>query len=522
MNTTVVPIPNRALLVALACLLALGASSTMAQPFAAAGGFDRPVQLSRGQEREVAALTLDHGRPVLVHVQDDALLVHALPREAGQDPVLLDPGPQVRTVVASGGIDVPLVAIWSKRDLRTGRFHYHWTGGGELFNSVQAFDLVPVSTPSGPRVFVARGVSMAAVIDELGMDGQVDTLFRSEMRLVGLSATAVADRVQLTWLEGRTETTAFGSRDDWTAYAAGQDADGVWWGPVALGAASGGVPWTTTSVDGSGGVVRLFPGDDGLVRSHRSSGASADDLTADSRVLGPGRPAGSAASGSGSGADYLTLDSSLLRYPWDGGEVLSVAWSPLTVQESAVVVDANGHSWLSWTGTEVGGSYALYVSDDRQAMRPGLGDRLAASFGWSPWNLLQEAFGQLAASSLAAVLAAMAATPVLWLLALFLHNAPLSTARRRGALVGAVLPPAIVALVLAIGAPADRVLPLVGGLPTLMAATVIGGLAGWWLYRRRDMESLPGFLLASATAVGCSCGVVAFVSFQAWLQAALI
>lgn len=520
MNTV---FPIRPLLLAIATvLLTVGASAALAQPYAAAGGFDRPVQLSRGLEREVAALALDHGRPVLVQVQGDTLSMHTIPRDLGEPPVLLDPGPQVRMVVASGGLDLPVVAIWSKRDLRTGRFHYHWTGGGELFSSVQAFDLVPVSTPSGARVFVARGQGLASVIDELGLDGQADTLFHSEMRLLGLSATALDGGVQLTWLEGRTETTAFGSRDDWTAYAAGQEADGGWWGPVALGTATGAAPWTATSLDGQGGVVRLFAGDDGLVRSHRSSGAAADDLGAEARPLGTGRPVGSAGSASGVGADYLALGNSLLRYPWDGGEAQPVAWSPLTIQEAGVVIDAQGHTWLSWTGTEVGGSYALYLSDDRQAMRPGLGDRLAAFFGWSPWNLLQEAFGQLAASALAAVLAAMAATPVLWLLSLLLHNAPLQAARRRGAVAGAVLPPALVALVLAIGAPADRVLPLVGGLPTLLLGAVVGLAAGWWLYRRRDMESLPAFLLSATTAVACSCGVVAFVSFQAWLQIAII
>ena len=234
-----------------------------AQPYAADGGFDRPRLVSRGQDRPAATLTLDAGEATLVRVDDGALVAAPV---AGGAARRLDDADGVRWLAADGGVDRPLVAVWHRRDPQTGRYVFSWTAGGELLRTVQPLEPVPVATDDAPLLFVARGQGTEAILERLDAGDPGAVLHRTDLRLAGLSATAdTAGTVHLTWLEGRSEATALGTRSSWTARAATWTPSTGLVGPIDLGAALGEAPPTTTDAVG-GQVERTWVGTDGLVR----------------------------------------------------------------------------------------------------------------------------------------------------------------------------------------------------------------------------------------------------------------
>jgi hypothetical protein len=496
---------------AIACAVLVGTAH--AQPYAADGGFDRPRLISRGQERPTAALALDAGIATWVRIDDGALVATPL---AGGAARRLDDAEGVRWIAADGGVERPLVAVWHRRDPRTGQYVFSWTAGGELLRTVQPLEPVPVATDAAPLLFVVRGQGGEAVLERLDVGGTGTVLYRTDLRLSGLSAVADdADTVHLTWLEGRSEATPLGNRSSWTARAASWSVSTGLIGPVDLGAALGDAPPTTTDAS-DGRVDRTWVDDTGLGRRTAFDPAAALAPPTRTDALRGGRPV--AALGT---AAYVAEGGSVWRVR-DGGAT-PVAWSPLVVAQAWAVRDVDGVTHLAWVGTEAGGQHALYASDDRTPMVRTWRDRLAARLGWSPWNLIEEAAGQAAASTLIAVLVAMVAAPLLWVASIVLAGrASAGRARWRGAVFGAALGPVAVAAALGAGVAGGTRWPLVGGPATMAIGTAVGLGLGGVAWARRDMEPAPAFVASGTTAVAVTAAVVAFVAFQRWLALTVI
>lgn len=481
-------------------------TAATAQPYAADGGFDRPRRLPDAAH---AVLALDAGRAVLVLA--DGGRVWAVPMDDVGTPLELASSEPVRLLVAAGGPSEPLHAAWAWRDLSTGRYHYAALDDPELFVAPQ---LLPLVAAEGGRWFTHRGADGGSELVRLDGGGVVTALHRTDLQIAGLSAAAHEGVVHLTWLEGFTEVTAFGSFSAWTAQAARLDADGAWVGPATLGEADGAVARTATAA-GPAGVRRSWPGADGVVRhaaAEPDAVPPADAAQAWASV--GGRPIGSSAAVAATAADFVARGDAVWRVR-PGDDPVAVAWSPVVIHDGAVAVDAAGVHHLAWRGTDVGGGSVRFGSDDRRPMARGWRDRLAAAFGWRPWSLAQEAFGQLAGSLLAAVLASAASLPLLWLAAAFAARG--RAAVWRGAAFGALLPSAAVAGAWLLGMEPALLADLVGG-PLTLAGAAIGGVAlAAVLWRRRDLEPVPAFVAAGVTALGGSIAVVTFVGFQAWL-----
>ena len=309
--------------------------------------------------------------------------------------------------------------------------------------------------------------------------GEGTTLYRTDLQIAGLSAGAHDGVVHLTWIEGFTEVTAFGSASDWRAQAAWWSPDGRWAGPVELGAADGQIARTTTAAESSAraphpAVQRTWTGSDGIVRRWR---VGVDDD---------------------------------LRH------------SPVVIREGWVVVDAAGIHHLLWIGSEAGGRDVVYVSNDRQPMARGPIDEIAAAFGWRPWSAAEEAAGQAGASLLAAVLVSASALPLLWLLAIVLTSGGSARhARWRGAAAGAGLPALGMIAAAGAGAPAGLLWSLVGGAPVLVGASLGGALFAARMWRKHDLEPVPAFVAAAVTALAVASTVIVFVGFQRWLALGL-
>jgi hypothetical protein len=492
------------------------------QPYAADGGFDRPRALLPHLERPLATLALDHGRASLVSWEAGAVVVRDL---AGDGEVRrLGDAEGVRDLTVASSVDAALQAIWAWRDLTTGRYVYRGTFTDDPFESGQLLPLVAVQHAGETWLFSHRGRDAGAEIVRLAPDGTTIPLYRTDLQITGLSAAAADGVVHLTWVEGFTETTAFGSASDWQAQAAWWSPDGRWAGPVPLGNADGEVGRTATAVEAGPDalVQRTWTGDDGVARRWRV--AVGDALAGPAVGVVPlvaGRPLGTTLA-AGVGTDFIARDRSIWRVTDPTAPPVAVVWSPVVIREGWAVLDAAGIHHLLWIGSEAGGRDALYASDDRRPMVRGPLDEIAAVFGWRPWSVAEEAVGQLGASLLAAILVSASTLPLLWALAVaFARGASTDTARWRGALTGAALPGVGVLAAAALGAPADVLFPLVGGAATLAGASAVAALLSAWLWRHRDLEALPAFVGAGATALAWATVGIAFVGFQAWVDLGL-
>ncbi len=500
----------------------LVAGLAWAQPYAADGGFDRPRALLPHLERPLATLALDRGRASLVSWEVGAIVVRELAGDG--DARRLGDAEGVRDLTVAGAVDAGLQAVWAWRDLTTGRYVYRATFTDQPFESGQLLPLAAVQQAGETWLFSHRGRDAGAEIVRLAPDGAAIPLYRTDLQITGLSAAAADGVVHLTWVEGFTETTAFGSASDWQAQAAWWSADGRWAGPVSLGNADGQVGRTATAVEaGAGAVVqRTWTGDDGVARRWRVAASDALEGPAVGDVpLVPGRPLGTTLA-AGVGTDFIARDRSVWRVTDPASPPVAVAWSPVVIREGWAVLDAEGIHHLVWIGSEAGGRDALYASDDRRPMVRGPLDEIAAVFGWRPWSVAEEAAGQLGASLLAAILVSASTLPLLWALAVvFARRASTDAARWRGALTGAALPGLGILAAAALGAPADVLWPLVGGVAALTGASAAAALLAAWLWRHRDLEALPAFVGAGATALAFATVGIAFVGFQAWTDLGL-
>jgi hypothetical protein len=509
-----------------ATLLALALAGTIAwgQPYAADGGFDRPRPWRPELERPLATLALDAGRASVVAWEAGAILVHDL--ESGAVRALGEAAAVRNLTVASAG-DAPVEVIWSWRDLATGRYRYRSTFDDALLEASQLLPLVGVQDGGTTLVLSHRGRDGGAEIVRFADGGESTTLYRTELQIAGLSADAHDGIVHLTWIEGFTEVTAFGSASDWRAQAAWWSPDGRWAGPVELGAADGQIARTTTAAEASTraahpAVQRTWTGSDGIVRRWR---VGIDDDLRDppnaAEALTAGRPLGSTVVG-GATTDFIVHGNTIWRVEDAGSPAVAVAWSPVVIREGWVVVDAAGVHHLLWIGSEAGGRDVVYVSNDRQPMARGPIDEIAAAFGWRPWSVAEEAAGQAGASLLAAVLVSASALPLLWLLAVVLtRGGSTRHARWRGAAAGVGLPALGMVVAAGAGAPAGLLWSLVGGAPVLVGASLGGALFAARLWRKHDMEPVPAFVAVAVTALAVATAVTVFVGFQRWLALGL-
>jgi hypothetical protein len=501
---------------------ALAGALAWAQPYAADGGFDRPRALLPHLERPLATLALDHGRPTVVSWEDGTVVVRDLAGDGDARPVGSADG--VRDLTVAGSHDAQVQAIWAWRDLTTGRYVYRSTFADAAFESGQLLPLVAVQQAGETWVFSHRGRDAGAEVVRITPAGEAIPLYRTDLQITALSADAADGVVHLTWVEGFTETTAFGSSSDWRAQAAWWSPDGRWAGPVPLGDADGQVARTETAVEAGAGAVaqRTWTGSDGIARRWRI--AAADPLVDPATgvvALVAGRPIGTTLA-DGIGTDFVARGSTVWRVGDPASPPVAVAWSPVVIREGWTVLDADGVHHLAWIGSEAGGRDVLYASDDRRPMVRGPVDEIAAAFGWRPWSVAEEAAGQLGASLLAAILVSASTLPLLWALAaVFARGASATAARLRGSLAGAALPGVGVLAASALGAQADVLWSLVGGIGTLVGASAVAAILAAWLWRKRDLEATPAFVGAGATALACATVGIAFVGFQGWVDLGL-
>ncbi len=516
--------PWPAIALYLVTLFALALPVAWGQPYAADGGFDRPRAWRPELERPLATLALDAGRASVVAWEAGEIGVRALDSDTYRR---LGEAAGVRDLVVASSLDAPVQAIWSWRDLTTGRYQYRSTFDAALHEASQLLPLVAVQDAGTIHVLSHRGRDGGAEIVRFVDGGETTTLYRTDLQIAGLSADAQDGIVHLTWIEGFTEVTAFGSASDWRARAAWWSPDGRWAGPVELGAADGLIGRTTTAAEAAAHaagplVHRTWTGSDGIVRRWRTS--TDDDLrerNADAEVLIAGRPLGSIVAG-GAPTDFVVRGSTIWRIEAADAPAVAVAWSPVVVREGWAVVDAAGIHHLLWIGSEAGGRDVVYSSDDRKPMVRGPLDELAAAFGWRPWSVATEAAGQAAVSLLAAVLLAASALPLLWLLAAVLARGDsVRSARWRGAVVGAGLPALGMVAAAVAGAPPGLLWSLVGGAPVLVGASLGGALLAGRLWRRRDLEPVPAFVVAAVTALAITTVITVFAGFQRWLALGL-
>ena len=473
-------------------------------------------------------LALDRGRASVVSWEEGTVVVRDLAGDGDPRPVGSADG--VRDLTVAGSNDAPVQAIWAWRDLTTGRYLYHSTFADDPLQSGQLLPLVAVLQAGETWVFSHRGRDTGAEVVRITPGGEAVPLYRTDLQITGLSAAAADGVVHLTWVEGFTETTAFGSASDWRAQAAWWSPDNRWAGPALLGDADGQVGRTATAVEAGVGAVaqRTWTGSDGIARRWRV--AAADPL--ESPALGAvalvaGRPIGTTLA-AGVGTDFLVRGDTVWRVSDPAATPVAVAWSPVVIREGWAVLDAEGVHHLAWIGSEAGGRASphgrdvLYGSDDRRPMARGPLDEIAAAFGWRPWSVAEEAAGQLGASLLAAILVAASTLPLLWALgAVFARGASAAAARWRGSLAGAALPGVGVLAASALGARADVLWSLVGGLGTLVGASAVAAILAAWLWRNRDLEAMPAFVGAGATALACATVGIAFVGFQGWVDLGL-
>jgi len=510
-------VPLHALLV-----VVLAGGLAWGQPYAADGGFGRPRAPLPLLERPLAVLALDHGRASLVSWEEGTVVVRDL--AGARDVRRLGDASGVRDLTVASAVDAPLQALWVWRDLTTGRYLYRSTLADEPFESGQLLPLVAVQQAEETWLFSHRGRDAGAEIVRLAPDGEAIPLYRTDLQITGLSAAAAEGVVHLTWVEGFTETTAFGSASDWRAQAAWWSPDGRWAGPIPLGNADGQVGRTATAAEAGAGalVQRTWTGDDGVAR--RWQIAASDELVGPAvgvAALVAGRPIGTTLA-AGVGTDFIARGHTVWRVADPASAAVAVAWSPVVIREGWAVLDAEGIHHLAWIGSAAGGQDVLYASDDSRPMDRGPLDEIAAAFGWRPWSVVEEAAGQLGASLLVAILVSASTLPLLWALAVVLaRGASAGAARWRGALAGAALPGVGVVAASILGAPASVLWPLVGGAATLVGASAMAALLAAWLWRKRDLEALPAFVGTGATALACATVGIAFVGFQAWVDLGL-
>lgn len=506
--------------------------------------------------------------------------------------------------VTAGTVDGSVAVAWIERDRTTGesRHYLAWRGRvAELFRDRLAVPMRIVEVDGRPWVLIARRSSGFSEIVLLDATPEATAraerlLHRTELSVRGADVVMTQEgRALVAWLEGMTERTEFGLVAEWDAYFAAV-APGAPTPPsaiVALGAADVVDERQRATLAASEDGARVaWPGEDGVVRvtDLRLEGTEATRAARD-LVLESGRPLAVTSSdvywvttdairraallfGADALSDAGKVDSAddgmaaraggsetaaaNAGAGSDADAFVSVAWSAVTIEgaafasseeassevtsseEAASTLDAV-HA-LAWYGRLRGGGVAIYVSDDRVALQPTWRDRLAATMGWRPWALWEEAAGQALTAVVVGIFATVASAPLLWLLALValpLARRSMTTADRiaaeRGtdarrlrraarriadatARLGAglgVVPMALAAAVLARRGAVFGERPLVA-LAFLAAVASASMAIGFVVARRGDREPQFTVILSAVLTTWVSATVVAFATYRDW------
>lgn len=480
-----------------------------AQPFVAGGGFDRPREIAETEGASMLALAGSSEERVIFWTDGQGILAQRLGSDGEAERLVTGRGIRDLAAESVGG---SVALAWSRRDLGNGRTRHwlRWRGEDRLLLDVlQPYDLSLVGLPSGPAVLIARREESGNVLRLIRWDGEETVVRRSDLSLVRYGARHQQGVTRVIWLEGFNHRGAVGfSSADWTAYLT-ELGDGDEIGPtVELGPASYQGQGSQTALGLHGDApVAMWPGPDGRVL-----------------VAGPGEEALNLGQGIPLGvrngfAYWAERDSIRRRSLAEGSEVENVAWSPMTVLRGELLA-AGSHTFLAWQGPTRGGHFRIVASDDLAPLRPGLRDRVAATFGWSPWAFWQALFGQILGSLFAGVLLAMALSPLLWLVSMLVVR--LDWARNPtwpGIGSGTVM----LLILLILAAARSQLSPashraLFGGIAEWSAALLLAVGMTWLLRRRSDSEQLIGVLGSAWLFVFVAGSVLAFITFQAWLE----
>jgi hypothetical protein len=488
-------------------LLAL-AGAVLAQPYAAGGGFGRPVQLSQTTTGTTIALTAGADGATL-YWSDRIGILRGSPLTDGAPERVVEA--RGMRELAAAEVDGDTALAWAYRDLATGRTSHwlRWRGQDRLIlDTLQPYELSLIASPTGPAVLLARREGSETVLRMIAWDGSETVVARSDQSLVRYRGLYGDDGVaRVIWLEGFTDRSAIGfSAAVWTAYLVEVGPDGPRGEPIRLGPARyRGAERTALALAGDRALA-MWPGPNGEVMFAVAGN--------EPRQLGEGVPVGLAG-----GQAYWAEGSTIKQVdPLAGAAAVNVSWSPVTVQHGELAA-AGGQHYLAWYGPTRGGGFELYWADDREPLRPTLRDRIAAAMGWSPWGFWEAVFAQVVGSLFAGILMSMAFSPLLWLAAAIATRTRLS---RRPTEAGMALAAGLLAIVLAVAAlrsrlPASTHADLFGTVPELAVAFLFAGALTWWLRRNSDSELLIGVLSSGWLFLFLGTSVLAFQTFQAWL-----
>ena len=518
----------RVLLLLLALLGGLGA----AQPYAADGGFGRPImEESRAIAASVSVAVSSRGTVTTVWAGPEGVWRIDRTADGRTEPQLVESTDDVRSVSA-GYAGEELFITWVTRDRYTGTYIYRALLDGrkvELFQDALVIDLTLFEwneQPHAAGLFRRDGEGQVRILSLA--TGEEDIVYRTSLTQRGLDVLPLPNgELWLGWLEGRNERGEFGLISEWDAYVGLLPAEGAAMvGPEELGAAyvedeRQSVALASDPAKSAGGeaVWVLWAeeeeGDLRLTEVLREG----DTLTAqqDSPPVGEGRPIGAAWPHL-----YWVADSSVMRLDVDSLTPMSVAWSPITLEgadfATARVEREGGTRSLSafaWYGRAQGGAIEIYSSDDRAPMQVTVTDRVAALMGWNPWHLWDELFGQLLTALLIGILGGILLVPLLMIAGSLLNRLLRS---QRAAVVGGLVA-GLVPLVLstyvymqAFPAPTDA-----GLIRTAFVAALTGGvLLGWLIGRRGDREANNTFTVVGAVGLFAAMSVFSFITYKQW------
>ncbi len=519
----------RVLLLLLALLGGLGA----AQPYAADGGFGRPImEESRAIAASVSVAVSSRGTVTTVWAGPEGVWRIDRTADGRTEPQLVESTDDVRSVSA-GYAGEELFITWVTRDRYTGTYIYRALLDGrkvELFQDALVIDLTLFEwneQAHAAGLFRRDGEGQVRILSLA--TGEEEIVYRTSLTQRGLDVLPLPNgELWLGWLEGRNERGEFGLISEWDALVGllpAKGADMV--GPAELGAAyvedeRQAVALASDSAAGasSDAVWALWAeeeeGDLWLTQVIRGEGtlSTREAITG----LGHGRPIGGAWPHL-----YWVEDASVLRVDASSPAPTSVAWSPITLEgadfaTARVEEGAEGARSLTafaWYGRAQGGAIEIYSSDDRAPMEVTLTDRLAALMGWNPWHLWDELLGQLFTALVIGMVGGILLVPLLMVVGSLLNRMFRS---QRAAMIGGLLFALAVHAVgtfiyrVAFPTPADA--RLIG---TAFLAALAGGLLLGWLFGRSgDREATGTFTVAGAVGVFAAVSVFSFITYKQW------
>lgn len=497
----------------LAALLSILGVPALAQPYAAGGGFDRPVEIARTHGTTRVDLAGSGGSATLYWSDNSGIYSREFPGTG--ETVQIVEGRGVREL-ASAEVHGSAAVAWARRALTSTETEHwvRWRGEERMMlEAHQPYHLSLVEAPSGPALLIARFEDEAGanVLRLMSWNGDSTVVRRSDISLVQYVARFDEQGVaHVAWLEGFTHRGAvLGPSDEWRAFVTTVQPNGQVGRAVELGLARYQGNESEVAIELTPEGVRvLWPGPDGEVLY---GGPGIETVN-----VGRGSPVGI----SSDGGIYWAGDFSIRRrFLPSGEEPVNVSWSPTTITRGELV-ETGGSHFLAWYGPTVGGLRVVYGATDATPFRPGLRDRVAAAMGWSPWNFWEAFAGQLLGALFAGVLIAMVLSPLLWAVAaamVRLEAAANSTIS--GISVGAVTLLAMLAFAaLRSRLPQPIHSALFGSVPELVITLTLAALLTWALRRRTDSEQLIGVLGSAWLFVFLGTSTLAFITFQAWME----